>query len=130
MSTKLVKIIRPSKLEQESLITFILDTDGHEIKYEGKILRGSTKYYINFHEENNGIIFKLLGINKSNFQEKLDIPIDNTGQWPYAATLEIIEKQLDGLEEYCIKSPVKSETPSSVIIKIRKKQPTKFNFKL
>lgn len=132
MPAKLVKIIRPDKLELNSVVTFILINEGQEVIYKGEVLRNVNGYYINFNEQDNNLIFKLLKIDTIEFQKKLGINIDNLGQWPYAKTLEILEKQLKGLEEYCIKpSKRTSETSSSIIITIRKKkQPTKFNFKL
>ena len=132
MPAKLVKIIRPDKLELNSVVTFILINEGQEVIYKGEVLRNSSGYYINFYGKYNNLIFKLLKIDIIKFQKKLGINIDDLGQWPYAKTLEILEKQLKGLEEYCIKpSKRTSETSSSIIITIRKKkQPTKFNFKL
>ena len=132
MPAKLVKIIRPDKLELRSVVTFILIDEGQEVIYKGNVLRSKDGYYINFKVESNNLIFELLKIDTIEFQKKLGIDIDTLGLWPYAKTLEILEKQLKGLEEYCIKpSKRTSEISSSIIITIRKKkQPTKFNFKL
>lgn len=132
MPAKLVKIIRPDKLEPDPVVTFILINEGQEVIYKGKVRKSKDGYYINFKVESNNLIFELLKIDTIEFQKKLGIDIDTLGQWPYAKTLEILEKQLKGLEEYCIKpSKRTSETSSSIIITIRKKkQPTKFNFKL
>lgn len=132
MPAKLVKIIRPDKLELNSVVAFILISEGQEILYKGRVLRNSSGYYINLDNEYNNLIFELLKIDTIEFQKKLGINIDSLGKWPYAKTLEILEKQLKGLEEYCIKpSKRTSETSSSIIITIRKKkQLTKFNFKL
>ena len=132
MPAKLVKIIRPDKLELNSVVAFILISEGQEILYKGKVIRNANGYYINLDKEYNNLIFELLKIDTIEFQKKLGINIDYLGKWPYAKTLEILEKQLKGLEEYCIKpSKRTSETSSSIIITIRKKkQPTKFNFKL